>query len=433
MPVDLRPHLPADPSAAARAALTPTAAAMQGSMILQIAAEVRALQAAGAAVADLTVGDFKPAQFPIPAALADRVVHHLRAGETNYPPSDGVPALKKAISAMVSREWGFDYGGECVVVASGARPPIYAAWRLLVSPGDRTCSFLPMWNTGYYAQLLQADHRFIQTSPEHNFFPTVEQFRDAIRGARLVVLNSPLNPTGTVVDPEVLRGYARALIDENVGRERPCILLFDQVYWRLTLGGRAHANPVALEPACAPYVIHVDAVSKWMAATGLRVGWAVVPPHLQGPMKNLLGHIGAWAPRAEQLAVADLLADPASFADYEAGLIGAIGQRLRRLYDGIQALAAEGLPVGAIEPQGGIYLSLRVDLIGRGFSRNEDIRRFLLERAGVAVVPFQAFDMAEESGWFRMSVGSVSLDDIDGALGRLGYALREMPSPGRSA
>jgi len=293
-----------------------------------------------------------------------------------------------------------------------------------VEPGDRTVSFLPMWNVGYYAHFTGADHTFVPTSAETGFFPTVDQVREAIKGARLVIINSPLNPTGTMIDAEVLKGIAQALVEENAGRERPCMLLYDQVYWAITAEGRAHANPCVLVPECTPYVIHVDAISKWMCATGLRVGWAVLPPYLQGKMKALIGHMGAWAPRPEQLAAAALMDDPDALQAWLTDLNAQVAARLDRLYAGIAALRDEGLPVDAIAPQGGIYLSFRVDLIGKGFDTNDAIRKWVLDAAGVAVVPFQAFDMKEDSGWFRMSVGAVGIDDIDGAIERLGAALR---------
>ena len=100
--------------------------------------------------------------------------------------------------------------------------------------------------------------------------------------------------------------------------------------------------------------------------------------------------------------------------------------RLERLYQGISAMRDRGLPVDAIAPQGAIYLSFKMDLIGRGFENNESIRRHLLHKAGIAVVPFQAFDLPDESGWFRMSVGAVGLDDIDAALVRLESMLEEL-------
>ena len=420
----LSDFLPDDSAAAMEAAVTPVAAAMRGSMILKIAGEVRALAAQGHPVANFTVGDFRPSQFRVPAKLTAAIQSKLDAGHTNYPPADGVPELKAAVARMVSRAWGIEVSADWVCVGSGARPPIYSAWRLFVEPGDRTVSFLPMWNTGYYAHLTGSDHVFVPTRAETDFFPTVEQVREAIRGARLVVFNSPLNPTGTMIDPDVLRGIAQALVEENKGRERPCMMIFDQVYWAITAGGRPHVNPCTLVPECAPYVVHIDAISKWMCATGLRVGWAVLPPYLQVKMKALIGHMGAWAPRPEQLAVAELLDSPGALDAWLGSLNGQVSGRLNALYEGISALRDEGLPVDAIAPQGGIYLSFRVDLVGNGFTSNDAIRRWLLDEAGVAVVPFQAFDMPEDSGWFRMSVGAVGVDDIHGAIDRLGAALR---------
>lgn len=420
MTIRVANHLPADRAAAAKAALTPTSSTMKGSRILGIAGQVRGLIAEGREIANFTVGDFSPQQFRIPEALSASIQEHVAAGHTNYPPADGVPELKQAIADQYKRDLGLDYGPESVCVGSGARPPIYATWGLFVEPGDRTVSFVPAWNVGYYAHLFQSKHDYVPTSAENNFFPTVEQAREAMRGARLVVLNSPLNPTGTAIDPEVLRGIAQALVEENANRERPCMLLFDQVYWMLMAPGFTHASPVSLVPECAPYVVHVDAVSKSFAGTGLRVGWAVLPPYLQRPMKSLMGHMGSWAPRAEQMAVAAYLQQPEAVEEYMVGMRQAIQDRLQRLYKGIHAMKAQGLPVDAIEPQGAIYLSFRVDAVGRaGLTDNEAIRNLLLEEAGVAVVPFQAFDRQESDGWFRMSVGAVGVDDIDRALSRL--------------
>ena len=98
--------------------------------------------------------------------------------------------------------------------------------------------------------------------------------------------------------------------------------------------------------------------------------------------------------------------------------------RLDLLHDGLEAMRADGLPVHAIEPQGAIYLTAQFDLIGRGeLKTNEDIRRLLLEKAGFAVVPFQAFGLKRETGWFRLSVGAVSPDEIRAGLDRVRAAV----------
>jgi aspartate aminotransferase len=136
-------------------------------------------------------------------------------------------------------------------------------------------------------------------------------------------------------------------------------------------------------------------------------------------MKALVGHMGSWAPRPEQLATAACLSDDAVLDAYMDSMRAEVAARLDRLYAGISSMAERGLPVAAIAPQGAIYLSFRVDLVGRGFDSNEAIRRWLLEEAGLAVVPFQAFDLPDDSGWFRMSIGAVGLDEIDAALTRM--------------
>jgi len=411
-----------------RLAVNPVMARMKGSSILRIAADVNRLKADGRQICNLTVGDFSPAHFRIPDRLTARIQHELDQGQTNYPPADGVPELKGAILRLYDRELGLRYPEGSVCVGSGARPPIYAAWRLFTEPGDKTISFLPMWNVGYYADFCETQHVFIHTAAETNFFPTVEQVKAELPGARMMLTNSPLNPTGTIAAREVIEGIARALVAENTAREargeRPCIWVYDQVYWLLTAHDRTHFSPVQLVPEVAPWVVHVDAVSKWLAGTGVRVGWAVLPPHLQAKMKGLIGHMGAWAPKAEQLATAWFLDQPELMHAYLGDLRGAIDARLQKLYDAVVSMKQEGLPIDAIEPQGAIYMSLKVDLIGKGMQSNEEIRQWLLDEAGVAVVPFQAFDLMEDSGWFRMSVGAVGLAELDEALARLRAALR---------
>ena len=425
MNVDIASFLPADPQAAAQAAVTPVIGALSGSAILRIAGDVRRLMDSGREVVNLTVGDFAPEQFRIPGSFTDGIVDAVRAGETNYPPADGVPALKEAIASYYADELGLNYSANSVCVGSGARPPIYAAWRMFVGKGERSISCRPMWNVGYYAQLVEADHVFLETSAETNFFPTAEQVARALPGARLLVLNSPLNPTGTMIDDEVLRDIAQAVVDENRRRTGPPVMmLFDQVYWLLTAEGRVHKSPVQLVPEVAPYVIHVDAVSKAFAGTGLRVGWAVLPEYLQPKMKALIGHIGAWAPRPEQVATANFLNDRPAVDTYLKAIRGDIAARLDAFHDGFVDMRRRGLPVDAIKPQGAIYMSLRMELIGRGFDTNEQIRQWLLEEAGVAVVPFQAFDLMGDTGWFRLSVGAVSVEECSTAVGRIEDALR---------
>lgn len=400
---------------------------LHGSSILRIAGEIRALKASGHDVCNLTVGDFDPQQFPPPPQLIADVATALREGHTNYPPSDGVLELRQAVTRYYEAELGLRYPVESVLIASGARPILYGSYATVLDPGDRVVFPVPSWNNEHYVHLLAARGVPVPVHREHNFFPTADELAPHLRDARLLVINSPQNPTGTVIAPAQLAAIASAVVDENRRRrgsgQKALFLLYDQVYWTLTFGGARHVTPQQLVPECTPYVILLDAISKSFAATGLRVGWAVAPPPLIARMRDILGHVGAWAPRAEQVATAKLLDAGDARRDWQQSFRMALQERLEALYAGFRALAKQGLPVDAIEPQGAIYLSARFDLIGERFRDNEAIRRHLLEAAGVAAVPFQAFGLEEDTGWFRLSVGAVSLRDIDAMLPRLGAAL----------
>lgn len=405
---------------------------MVGSEILRIAADVRALLAQGAAVCNLTVGDFAPAEFPAPQALVDGIVDALRAGETNYPPSDGVPQLRQAVSAFY-REWlGLEYGVESVLVASGSRPGLFATYLTLVDPGDTVVYPVPSWNNNHYVHLSGARGVPVFCHVDEAFLPTRAMLEDAVRGARLLVLNSPLNPCGTALTAGQLGEICDLVLEENARRgpgERPLYLLYDQVYWMLTFGGTTHVNPVSLRPAMKDYTVYVDGISKSFASTGVRVGWIVGPADLVKRMGSLVGHVGAWAPRAEQLAVAKLLADRPAIEAYHATMTREIFDRLEAIHEGLLALRDRGFAVEVVKPMGAIYLSARFELHGAVTSSgttlrtNDDIRHYLLETAGMAVVPFQAFGLPDETGWFRLSVGAVSRAEIPPMLQRLELAL----------
>ena len=182
----------------------------------------------------------------------------------------------------------------------------------------------------------------------------------------------------------------------------------------------------------ARYTIFVDGISKAFAATGLRVGWAVGPVDIIKQMSAVLGHVGAWAPRPEQLATVDLLSDPGAIDSYRAGFLQGLERRLALLHTGFQGLKNDGLQLDSIPPMGAIYLTVRINPFGRRtpagqvLATNEDVRKYLLTDAGIGIVPFQAFGVPGDEGWFRLSVGAVSEEEINAALPRLARAMQAL-------
>ena len=408
------------------------AGSLVGSEILKIAADVRALAADGRDICNLTVGDFSPSEFRIPDELERGIVEALRRGETNYPPSDGVLPLRQAVRSLYERELGFAPELASVIVTAGSRPGIYATYCALVDEGDRVVYPTPSWNNNHYVHLVSGVSVPVACAASERFMPTRALLEPVVRGARLLALCSPQNPTGTAFTADALRGICELVVEENERRgagERPLYLMYDQVYWTLTFGDTEHVHPIGVCSEVAPYVIYVDGISKALAATGVRVGWIVAPPDLAGPLSGLLGHVGAWAPKAEQGAVAAFIADAAAMRAYREGMVRGVRERLDLLFEGIESMRADGLPVEAIAPEGAIYLSVRVALggtvapDGTRLDTDEAVRGYLLRAAGVAVVPFQAFGVSHDTGWFRLSVGAVSPEQIGRMLPRLRDAL----------
>ncbi len=409
------------------------ASGLVASEILRISGEIRGLVRSGKTICNLTVGDFDPKQFPIPERLRTEIVKALEKGETNYPPSDGVPELRQSVQRYYQRELGLEYPVESILIAGGARPVIYAIFGAVVDEGDRVVYSVPSWNNTHYVHMSGAQGVPIACTAENRFLPTLEDLAPEMATARLICINSPLNPTGTAIDHEVLRGICEGIVAENERREktgaRPLYLMYDHIYWPLCIGETKHVTPPELVPEMARYTIFVDGISKAFAATGVRVGWAVGPTDVVERMSALLGHVGAWAPRAEQIATAIMLDDPAGCAEYHATFIPGIQRRLDAVYQAFTRLKAKGLPVDVISPMGAIYLSARIHPFGKRtpegkvLSTNEEVRAWILSAAHIGIVPFQAFGVPEDSGWFRLSIGAVSEAQIAEAMPRLEAAL----------
>lgn len=405
-----------------------------GSEILKIASDIRGMIAKGQKIGNLTVGDFSPAEFRIPQFMEDAIRRHYAQGQTNYPPSDGMLELRNAIVGFYKTWLDVEYPVKSVLVASGARPLIYSLFRAIVDPGDKVVYPVPTWNNNNFVQMLGAQGVPVHCHEEHAFLPTVELLKPHLHDARLICLNSPLNPSGTAFSRQELEAICDMILEENKRRttEDALYLMYDQVYWMLTFGKTEHFNPVRLRPEIAPYTVMVDAVSKAFAATGVRVGWCVGPPDIIERMSAILGHVGAWAPRAEQMATAELLNNKEEIIKYHSVMKVGVQDRLNALYDGLSAMAKDGLPIKTIVPMGAIYLSVQFNFLGRKkpdgtvFTNSEEIRQYLLFESQIGVVPFKAFGYQHDTGWFRLSVGAVSMKDIEEALPRLRRILEKL-------
>lgn len=411
-----------------------TAETLIGSEIIKLAGEIREKIQAGHKIYNLTIGDFNPEIFPIPDSLLEGIIEAYKHKETNYPPSEGILELRKAISRFIHTRLGLEYNIDQILVAGGARPLIYAIYKTILDPGDIVLYHTPSWNNNHYTHLMQAKGVAFETLPVNYFMPVAEDIRPYIQDATLLALCSPLNPTGTVFSRQQLEKICELVLEENIaraGKKKPLYVMYDQVYWTLTHKDNFHHDPVTLYPEMKNFTIYVDGISKAFAATGVRVGWSFGPQKIIEKMKSVLGHMGAWAPKPEQVATAKFLMDDQKVDDYLEVFKNELCQRLDALYHGFVSLREEGFKVDAIPPQAAIYLSVQFDITGRQYNGKvlqnaEDIAGFLLKEANLAIVPFYAFGTSKNFNWFRISVGTLRKEDIPEIIKKLKDALLKL-------
>ncbi|MGQ0737565.1 MAG: pyridoxal phosphate-dependent aminotransferase [Bacteroidota bacterium] len=406
-----------------------------GSEIVKLGGEIRDKIRQGERIYNFTVGDFDPSIFPIPKELEDAIVEAYRKHFTNYPAAEGNLDLREALHSFIKDEEGLDYGTGEILVASGGRPLIYAVFRAVCDKGDKVIYAVPSWNNNHYTHFVGGEHIVIEAKAENNFMPTADDIRPHIKEATLISLCSPQNPTGTTFRKEELEAICDLVIEENKRRgnsEKKLYVMYDQMYWHLTYGDIQHYNPVSLRPAMRDYTVYIDAISKVFAATGVRVGWCMGPATVINKMKAILTHIGAWAPMAEQKAVAWYLGHRDAIKKYLSGFKAEIEERLRHIYDGFMQLKAEGLAVDAIAPEAAIYLTIKVDLTGKKtvdgklLGDQGAVTAYILNAAGLAVVPFYAFGTDRSSAWYRLSVGTCKKEEIEEMIGKLRSALQQL-------
>lgn len=406
-----------------------------GSEIIKIGNQVNELKAQGAEIANLTIGDLDSNIYPIPAGLKQNIQKAYADNLTNYPPANGLLSLRKAVAKDIKSRWDLDYSPDDILVSGGSRPLIYATFKTIVDEGDKVVYAVPSWNNNHYAYLTSANAVELEVTPEDNFLPTADVITPHLEGAVLLALCSPLNPTGTMFTKEQLSEICEAVIAENKKRgegEKPLYLMYDQIYAMLTFGDSEHFNPVSLYPELRDYTIYIDGTSKCFAATGVRVGWSFGPTKVIDRMKALLTHVGAWAPKPEQQAVAEFLDNTPAVNEFVNDFKGKIAQSLEVLHAGIQEMKSKNFAVDSIKPMGALYLTIKLDYVGKTTENGKvlkdstDLVFYLIEKAGVALVPFSAFGNSREMPWFRASVGACSVEDLQKMFPKLEAALAKL-------
>jgi len=388
-----------------------------GSEILKISSKIKAKTEK---VYNYTIGDFDSQLYPIPKKLNEYIQSNFNVSNTNYPTPVGELSLREAVSSHLRRNHFIDYSPNEILIGAGVRPLIYTIFKTIIDKGDEIIFPVPSWNNNHYTFLHDGKPIKIECSPENDFFPTAKQIKDNIKNARMVCLCSPQNPTGKIINPDVLKDICQIIVDENKRRlettndYKPVYLFFDQIYSDLSRIQTHH--PIKLVPQIKDFLVCVDGISKSLAATGVRVGWMFGPEQLIKKAGEIFSHIGAWANKPEQIGVGQYLSK--DFDDPYYGINtflsarnNTFGQVCNGICEVLEGMKNGGYKVNYKKPDGAIYISVYLGYMDK-FSSLDEMLDFLIDECKVGLVPFEYFGSTENKGWFRLSVGTIKLKDL---------------------
>jgi aspartate aminotransferase len=383
------------------------AAEIQPSATLAAAGKARQLKAEGIHVYDFSLGE---PDFPTPEHICRAAVKAMQDGHTHYTAANGIVELRTAIARMYQKVYGLRVTADQVIVSNGAKHSISTSLAALVGPGDEVIIPTPYWVS--YSDLVQmagATTVLVPTAPEVGFKMFPAQFRAALTPrSRLLMINSPSNPTGTVYSRQELEALADIALEAGIA------VLSDEIYERLVYGDSRATCFATLRPGLAERTLTISGVSKTFAMTGWRIGWTVGPAHVIKAMSNV---------QSQQTS------SPCSISQY-AALAGLEGdqdcvERMRREFEARRELVCKRLSaipgLRCPVPGGAFYAFFNVSAhFGRtlGSKKVTDSASFCqaaLESVHVNLVPGSAFGA---EGYVRLSFAA-SREQLNGGLDRL--------------
>jgi aspartate aminotransferase len=384
------------------------------SATLAVDAKAKAKKAAGEDVVGFGAGE---PDFPTPApivaaaeaACADPKNHR-------YTPAGGMPELKQAIADKTARDSGLQVGAAQVLVTNGGKQAVYSAFATLLDPGDEVLLPAPYWTTYPEAIRLAGGVPVdVVTDESQGYRVTVEQL-EAARTARTKVLLwcSPSNPTGAVASPDEVRAIGRWAVEHGIW------VVADEIYEHLVYGDAEHVSMPVAVPELADTCVVVNGVAKTYAMTGWRVGWLIGPSDVVKAATNLQSHATSNVANVSQIAALEAVrGDLSAVADMRSAFDRRRQTMVRMLNDIPGVTCPE--PEGAFYAYPSVKGVLGKTLRGRTPTTSAELAELVLDEAGVAVVPGEAFGTP---GYFRLSY-ALGDEDLEKGVSRMAALLAE--------
>lgn len=394
--------------------LSSFAKTLKPSETLAVSTKAKTLRAQGRDVIDFGLGE---PDFNTPANIIRAAEHAMAEGFTKYTPPVGLPELRRVIAEKLKRDNQLDFTPEQIVVSCGAKHVLYNLAMLLVGPGDEVIIPGPCWVT-YPAQVEMAGATpvIVPTTAEADFKMTGDVLQRYITPkTKGLILNSPCNPTGTVYTPEELEDLANVLIQTDM------FVITDEIYERIIFDGVQQVSIASLDPALKARSIIVNGFSKTYAMTGWRLGYCAGPADLIEAYGRLQSQTTSNATSFAQVAGIEALTGP---QDTVVTMVAEFERRRNFVVQQLNAMPG----VTCNMPRGAFYVFPKVDAVygkaaqGRTVQTSMELADYLLDKAGVALVPGDGFC---DDRYVRISYAT-SMELLQTGLERMHRALQQL-------
>jgi aspartate aminotransferase len=373
------------------------ASGLTPSLTLSIDSKAKAMKAEGIDVCGFGAGE---PDFDTPDHIKAAAIAALEAGFTKYTPSSGIPELRQEISTKLANDNQLDYKPNQIVVSNGAKHSCYNAILATCQAGDEVIIPAPYWlSYPDMVRLAGAEPVIVKTSERHGWKMTAEEFENAMTPrTKMLIMNTPSNPTGAVYTREELEGIVEVAATEDI------TILSDEIYEKLVYDDAKHVSIASLSKEAYDLTITVNGFSKAYAMTGWRLGYLAAPEAIAKAVDSMQSHSTSNpCSFAQKGAVAALKGDQQPLSDMR----DEFDMRRNYMFDRISKIAN----ITAVKPQGAFYILVNISQLGLS-SQNFSDR--LLSKANVAVVPGIAFG---DDRTIRLSYAT-SIDIIKKGLDR---------------
>ncbi|HID62712.1 MAG TPA: pyridoxal phosphate-dependent aminotransferase [Anaerolineae bacterium] len=361
----------------------------------EVLVKAKALEAQGREIVHLEIGE---PDFDTPGNIVEAAIKALREGQTHYTPSAGLPALREVIAEEISRTRNIEVNPDQVVVTPGAKPIMFFSILALCETGDHV--IYP--NPGF--PIYESMINYVGATPvpvpllmEKEFSFDIDEFKKLVSPkTKLIILNSPQNPTGGVLSREDLEAVAEVAVENDI------MVLSDEIYCRILYEGEFVS--ITAFPGMTERTIILDGFSKTYAMTGWRLGYGVMPKELAAQIAKLMTNSNSCTCAFSQYAGLEALTGPQDEAEK---MVAAFKERRDVIVEGLNQIPG----FKCLKPKGAFYVFPNIE--GTDMSSRE-MEDFLLNEAGVAVLSGTAFGEYGE-GFIRLSYAN-SVENIKKAL-----------------